>query len=69
MDRSIAANFALNMHLNTKKASNRRLDALCVTLILPSVAMVIDKQFQKDQWQMVILMAWQFLVNNSKDVC
>ena len=60
MHTSIAANFALNVHFDTKKASSRRLVAMCVTLILPSVAMVIDKQFQMDQWQMVILMAWQF---------
>ena len=53
-----------------KKAPSRRLVALCVTLILPRVAEVIDKQFQMDQWQMVILMAWQYLVNNSKySVC
>ena len=58
----------LLMCILIQKSSSRRLLALCVTLILPRVAMVIDKQFQIDQWQMVILMAWQFLVNNSKDI-
>ena len=53
----------LKMCISSKNKQHSKYQADDITIFLPGVTMVLaKKQFQIDQWLMVILLRWQFTI-------
>ena len=55
----------LKMCISSKKPQTKqhsKYQADDIKIFLPGVTMVLAKQFQIDQWLMVILLRWQFTI-------